>query len=949
MRFGILGPVTAWHDDGTEVKLAGWRPRSMLARLLLDPREAVSAQDLVEAFYGTELPDSVGSTPKTAAKLLRQALGRQRDLVETVPGGYRIAAAPEDIDAHRFRALVEQAERQDTQETSRTLAEALDLWRGPALAGLSSAVFRAAASRWEEMRLVAVERRLGADVDLGRHHDLVGELYQLTEKYPKREALRALLMRALFRSGRTSEALEVYATYDKQVRSEFGIEPSPQLSRLHLRILHMDPELQETAPDRPAASVAVGSAPAPAARPAGAPANLPARPRGMIGRTDQLTRMRRALTTTAAGYLPIAVLSGPGGYGKTTLATETAHRMTGDYPDGQLYAHLSGSQLRPASAGDVLARFLTFLGIPEIPATVDAKAEVFRAAVAGKRLLVVLDDAATTAQVLPLLPGEPRCAVIVTSRNPMPGLGGGHIVLGPLDQDEAGELISDRVGVDRSGAPGVLKRLIKLCGGMPLALDLACARLATHPHWDLPYLADRLADIDQRLSVLNVDGRDVRTCFELGYQLLSPAARALLRAIGNLGVGEISAWTAAALADSTVGEVTPLLDELAAAHLLTITGTVPYVHCLLHDLVLAYARERATTDGDPAELRAELNRAFGAQLALTDAAYAAIHGPQQRALNGGTARWTPVDVPASITGSATEWFVTRLSHLSQMVQRAAEADLHEACWELAVAPQTALEAGGYFDLWHTTHTHALASVGISYGEAVLLHSLGYRALVLRDYLDAETHLRRSAEIFSRLGDTEGQAAVMVLISDTCRIQGDPTAARTACERGFALRPANRRTLANLWLNLGRSQTHLGELTQATESLRRSLALYEQSADRRGQAEAHCDLARIFVRQADLDAASAAFGSAFQQAKAIGDTLGMAYILTDLGEAHARLGTAEQAYPLLLEAAELAQQANNAYVQNRARQVLAELMPGERSAGVHTALAPGLDSEHGELL
>ncbi|MGW4563221.1 BTAD domain-containing putative transcriptional regulator [Streptomyces sp. NPDC004561] len=949
MRFGILGPVAAWADDGTEVKLAGWRPRSLLARLLLDPREVVSVQDLVEAFYGAELPDSVGSTPKTAAKLLRQALGKQRDLIETFPGGYRIAAAPEDIDAHRFRALTEQAERQEAREASRTLAEALDLWRGPALTGLSSAVFHAAASRWEEMRLVAIERKITADLDLGRHHDLVGELSQLTKKHPQREALRGLLMKALFRSGRTSEALEAYATYDKQVRTELGIEPSPQLRQLHLRILHMDLEPPESASDRPVTSAAVDSAPIQAAGPARAPANLPARPHGVIGRAEQLVLIREALTADAEGYLPIAVLSGPGGYGKTTLATEAAHRMRGDYPDGQLYAHLSGSQLRPASAGDVLARFITFLGISEIPATVDAKAEVFRAAVAGKRLLIVLDDAATTAQVMPLLPGEPGCAVIVTSRNPIPGLGGEHIALGPLGQGEAGELIRNRVGFDRNDTPGVLKRLIKLCGGMPLALDLACARLATHPHWDLPYLVDRLADIDQRLSVLNVDGRDVRTCFELGYQLLSPGAQALMRAIGNLGVGEISAWTAAALADSTVSEVTPLLDELAAAHLLTVTGTVPYVHCRLHDLVLAYARERATTDGDPAELRVELNRAFGAQLALTDVAYAAMHGPQERALIGGTARWTPADAPPRITGSATEWFVARLSDISQMVQRAAEAGLYEACWELAVAPQTALEAGGYFDLWHTTHARALAAVGISYGEAALLHSLGYRALVLRNYREAETHLGRSAEIFSRLGDTEGQAAVMVLISDACRIQGDPTAARAACERGFALQPANRRTRANLWLNLGRAQTHLDELAQAKESLRHSLTLYEQSDDLRGQAEAHCDLARIFVREADLGAAASAFGSAFQLAQAVGDTLGMAYILTDLGEAHARLGTAENAYPLLNEAARLAQQANNAYVQNRARQTLAELVPRERTDTTHAALAPRPDSEHGEQL
>ncbi|MFC5187220.1 AfsR/SARP family transcriptional regulator [Actinomadura harenae] len=936
MRFGILGPVTAWDND-VELPLGGWRPRALLARLLLHPGEVVPSRELIRAFYDSELPESVGSTPKTAAKLLRQALAGQRGLIETRPSGYRIAVQPELVDAGEFRALVRTADRQDPAEACRTLERALRLWRGPALADLGGTVFRAAAAQWDEMRLVALERKITAGLALGHHQDLIGELYELIDNHAQRETPRGLLMRALVRSGRTSEALEVYSDYRDHVREQFGIEPSPQLSQLQIRILNMDPDLLGIPSQRsPVSTQSPGwgdntdTNTAPPVSSVLAPDNLPARPHGMIGRSEQLALIQRALTAHDRSHLPIVVISGPGGYGKTTLAIEAAHRLADDYPGGRLYAYLSGAQPHPASAGDVLARFLAFLGVTEVPTALEAKAEVFRAAVTGKRVLIVLDDASLSTQVLPLLPGDPDCAVLVTSRAPMAGMRGDHIILGPMSQREAHTLITDRVGDERTAGPDNdtdLRRLIRLCSGMPLALDLACARLATHPHWDLMHLADRLEDINRRLTVLEIDGRDVRNCFELGYQFLSPAAQALMQALGHLGANEVSDWTAAALADSTIGHVVNLLDELAEAHLLTVTGTAPNFHGRIHDLVLAYARERALSDGDPDDLLAALNRALGAQLALMDAAYATMHGPLERALAGSTPRWSPNDASMEIDGSAAEWFASRLPHIAQMVQRAAEVGLGEGCWELAAAPQAGLETAGYFDLWHRSHTIALAAVrkaDIPEGEATLLHSLGYRALVLRNYVEAGNYLRHSAKLFSNLGHIEGQAAAMVLLSGAHRLRGDHLAAQLACKRGFALKPANERTLGELWMDLGRCQTFLNQPAEATEALRQSLDLFERSKDMCGQAKVHYDLAQNFVRRADLEAAASAFRSALRIAATIGDTLGMAYILTGLGETHARLCNSDDAYPLLFEAMDLAEQANNLHVQSRALRAVADL-------------------------
>ncbi|PYC67058.1 hypothetical protein C7C46_30620 [Streptomyces tateyamensis] len=544
LRYELLGPLRVRR--GTQLLAAGpVMQRAVLAVLLLAGGEPVPREQIVQGVWGSRAGVNAPALVATYVARLRRVLDPDRPprslggVLATRGTAYRLA--PGELDLHAFeaaraRARAEQAAGEPAR-AAQTLQEALGLWRGAGLDGLPGPFAALHRARLAELRLAAQEEYWELALRLGRHHEAVPELRLLLAAQPQRERLCALLMLALHRAGRPAEALAAYGRLRRQLISDQGLEPGREVTALQARILRADPEL--AAPAGP---------PGPALRPLCVPAQLPSDLADFTGRSAQLRVLVRQLGGgRRAGAVPVAVVSGPPGTGKTALAVHAAHRLRAQYPDGQLFAALHGADQQPVPPGEVLGRFLADLGVApaEQPGEPERRAALFRSVSAGRRLLLVLDDAAGEAQLAPLLPGSPSCAVLVTARGRLAALPGVRAVpldqLAPLEAERLWRRLLAEAGL--AGLPVVAAdqaAVLAACEGLPLALRAAAARLAAHPGRGPAALAARLTDPAARLAELSPAGGGVAAA-------LDSARRRLARAPGG----------AAALA---------LLARLAAAH-----------------------------------------------------------------------------------------------------------------------------------------------------------------------------------------------------------------------------------------------------------------------------------------------------------------------------------------------------------------------------------------------
>lgn len=606
--FNVLGPVEL-VEDGSTVDLGPQSLRFVLAVLLLDANRVVPVERLIDLIWPDEPPRSARTSVQVRISRLR-ALLPDSERLRTEGQGYALRVDPDQVDAHRFHRLLAAADGSDDVAAAAILREALALWRGPALAGTASEQVRQRlAFGLEEARLSAMERLAEVELRLGRHDAVVDDLHRMVTDHPARELSLELLARALHAGGQTTRALDLLREHSRRLADDLGLDPGPELRELETTLLR-----GERAVPRPP--------PAPARTPArSSPAQLPATPGRFRGRDTDLAALDTALTDSG-GEATVLVVTGMPGVGKTALALRWAHRVTERFADGQLYVDLRGHAAEPAlTPRDALAGFLRALGAEPtaVPADTAVAAADYRSRLAGKRMLVVLDNAASAEQVRPLLPGTPACVTVVTSRYRLDGLvaheGARRVTLEPLSDAEARDVLAaafdGRVDDDTAGG------LVALCGGLPLALRIAAANLGADGVAELTGRV-RQAHSDGGLGYLAVDDdAAVRTAFHVSYQRLDATTRCAFRRLGLAPGVDVTAGAVAALLDTTEQEATRSLRSLARAHLVDQHRPGRY---RLHDLLRAYAVERVAADDSDAERDAARDRLAGWYVHATAAA-----------------------------------------------------------------------------------------------------------------------------------------------------------------------------------------------------------------------------------------------------------------------------------------------------------------------------------------
>ena len=958
MEFRILGPLELAHD-GHGIALAAARERIVMAMLLLEAGHVLPVDRLIEGVWGEEPPATArGQIQNCVSTLRRRILAAEgRDLIRTRTPGYLLQLDEGALDLHVFEQRLTQgralAAAGDAGGASRRLRGALALWRGPALADVDSRLVQLGVTRLNERRTAVLGECLDGELAAGADLELVGELAELVEAHPLHERFKALLMRALYRGGRQAEALEVYRRAREVLLDELGVEPGEELRRLHQAILNGEadgaPRRQaQSRPSVPSTSsgsaasapspAATGSEPEPEAAVSGpvvsgldvaaatdsgpapartrAPSLLPADIPDFTGREEMVARFRHAAQEAAGapdggGAVHVSVVVGQGGSGKTTLAVHVAHLLAPRYPDGRLFARLRSGD-RPVGPADILERFLRVLGVSgsALPDGLEARAELFRDLIAGRRVLIVLDDAMTEQQVGPLLPGTAGAAVIVTSRRRLTGLpAAARYETGPLVRTSSVELLGRVVGTERVAAePANAERLCGLCGDLPLALRIAAARLAARPHWSVADLVDRLEDESRRLDELHHDGLQMRASISLTYEHLSEDAQVLFRRLALLDAPGFGSWVGAPLLDADVRRAEDALESLTEAYLVhtdpgPAAGQVRY---RFHDITRPYARELLADEG-PQIQGAALDRLIATMAALVCEAHrrdrcAAVHGQQDAPVRTGL----PAGFVDRLLHDPLGWLEQERAAVVAAVRQAADLGMAEYCRDLALGAVALFEAHMYVDDWRETHEAALEAVrraGDTAGEAALLFSLGTLALLQHRAETAEQRFQQADTLFAELDDLHGRALVRSAQARLDYERGDLRRAVTGWRESLAaLREGGDRAAEAAALDdLAQAHLDLDDLYTAQDLADQAAWLCAESGDRRIGARVQLRAAELHSRHGRFDAALEAGRTALADSRARQHRVGECQAQIGLARVARRRGDVEGAVRALANA------------------------------------------------
>ncbi|TCP53577.1 DNA-binding SARP family transcriptional activator [Tamaricihabitans halophyticus] len=837
----ILGPL-AVRAGGVDVDPGPVRQRVLLGLLALTPNKTVGREGLIEAGWGEQPPANVVDLLQTSMSRLRRRLQAPQGeaeparIITATRGGYQLTVADDQLDLLAFRARLELARKcrdaGDIPGACAAYRDAVELWRGDALADLPSLYVHpsvvALTGEWQTMVVEYAETAARLD----RHEQVVPLLRRLTEADPLHESAHARLMVALAGSGQQAAALTVYGELRRRIADELGAEPGREVAEAHQRVLRQEvhhPEIAEPVTVR-------------------AHRQLPRDIADFTGRDIELTALRNKLTQSESDHAAamIIAIEGMAGVGKTRLAVRLAYQLFGEgrFTDEHLYVDLRGhADQPPAEPATVLASFLHLLGVPgdQIPRGLDERAALYRARLREQGVLVLLDNAASAEQVLPLLPDSPRNAVLVTSRRSL-ALDGAHSL--PLDvfsPVDARLLLTQIVGEERVAADAeAAQRVVELCGRLPLAVALIARRIQGRPAWSFADMTRRLLDASDRIDELTAGSRHVRAAFDLSYQALGLSARQMFRLLGLHPGDDFTSASAAAMVGCPEEAARRLLDCLVDEHLAIVVTGERYQ---LHDLVRAYARdvaERDEEDGGQAAVDRVLNwhlhAAYRAKSVLSPAVGTTFSVSDE----------SPLDLPEfDDEDAAFSWFDAEHASVTGAVALGVEYGLESISWQLTALLRTYFERTSEWDRWVSVAQLGLAAarrVGDRAGEALLLSDLGLAYGQLDELEQSARSAKESLEIRQAIGDRAGEGWSQNNLGIAIARCGDVAAARGHFQAAIELarKLTDTRFEAAVLSNLGQCHVGLGEFNEAVTCLRGAVELRRNVNDIVGIAiSLHC--------------------------------------------------------------------------------------------------------------
>jgi DNA-binding SARP family transcriptional activator/tetratricopeptide (TPR) repeat protein len=903
-EFRVLGPLEAWVDQKRQ-QLGGPRQERVLAVLLLEANRVVPLYRLVDAAWAEEPPTTAPHQVRKMVADLRRRLPAPGTTIVTDGPGYRMVVTDEQLDLRMFElrlARAREAEAAGLVSNAVTqLQVALDLWRGPALAGLDGPVIRPAADTLDERRMGALEHLMDLRLSLGESRDLVGDLRGLLAEHPLREGLRGQLMLALYRAGRQADALSVYEDGRRLLADELGIDPGPELIRRHEEILRADPELDlpRPGPEHPALSVGVGT-PAVSTPGTPPPSTLPYDLSDFTGRADELDALVGVVEKGSDRTPTVITVDGMAGVGKTTLAVHAAHQLAERFPDGQLFVDLHGFTpgRTPVDPAEALSTLLAALGVPgdQVPIDVVARSAAWRVQAAGRRLLVLLDNAANTAQVRPLLPGAGGCLVLVTSRTRL-GLDGAvplSVVL-PTEHD-ALDLVGRLLGQDRlAGEPAEVAELIEACGRLPLAMRIAATRLNNRPQWTVSYLVARLRREERRLGELALDDRSVEAAVGLSYRGLNEEQQRMFRLLGLHPGTDFDPYAAAAMAGIDRESAEFLLEDLLDTRLLIQRQLGRYT---FHDLLRSYAQGAVRADPDTEETAAAVRRMADYYLAAADAAADLIQpGRFRMELPTAPPRELPVFTDRA---QAMAWFDAERLTLLAVARYAATngLDQHASHFPRAIAMYLLLRGQIQDEM-------ALLEAGVT-----AAHRLGDRGSEMRTlfivvialwhvgrFRDAQERANQGLTIATEISDRRGEAVCLSRIGLLYTELGQYVESLEFNGRALEIhRETNDRQEQRTTLNsISFALAALGRYQEALEAASQAVSIERELGGASYGAAGLVNQAIAQYGMGDLDGALATLEEAGGLARQVGSVGIEAEVAAHVAEVYRRLGRYEDAY------------------------------------------------------